>query len=125
MKIIKLFCIAALFLTIEGCASIAGENTRSVKINSNPSGATILVDHQQYGKTPAIINLPNYIYGGKAITLRKQGYQDQTKLVHAKFQPVSLFNILFWPGFIIDAATGNIVKIDPKDLSLNYQLMPH
>lgn len=122
MKLLRLGFIISFFLGLTACASIAGDNSRAVMVHSKPSGADILVDNQHYGVTPAIVNLPNYIYGGKSITVRKAGYRDQTKMVNAKFQPVSLFNILFWPGFIIDAATGNIVKVDPANLNLNYRL---
>lgn len=122
MKIIKLVLSYALVLTLSGCASIAGSNTRAVKVDSYPAGAAIYVDNQQYGVTPAIITLPNYIYGGKSVTLRKQGYQDQTAMINSKFQPIALLDILFWPAFIIDGATGDIVKIDPANLNLHYKL---
>jgi hypothetical protein len=114
------FLIAFLFLT--GCASIAGNNTRMVKVESEPAGATIMVDNQNYGVTPAVITLPTYIYGGKSITLRKKGYQDQSMMVNSKFQPVALLDIFLWPTFIIDAATGDLVKIDPANLNLQGKL---
>lgn len=122
MKIIKLAMFCSLFAMISGCASIAGDNTRAVRVTSQPSGAAILVDNQQYGVTPAVVNLPTYIYGGKSLTLRKKGYQDQTTMVNSKFQPIALLDILFWPTFVIDAATGNIVKIDPANLNVNAEL---
>lgn len=109
-------------LSLSGCASIAGDNTRTVKVDSVPKGAAIYVDNQQYGVTPALITLPTYIYGGKSVTLKKAGYQDQTMMVNSKFQPIALLDILLWPTLLIDAATGNIVKIDPANLYLNTQL---
>lgn len=122
MKVIKLALFYALFLTITGCASLFGDNTRAVKVDSYPAGAAIYVDNLQYGVTPAVITLPNYIYGGKSVTLRKKGYQDQTIMVNSKFQPIALLDIFLWPTFIIDAVTGDIVKIDPANLNLNYKL---
>ena len=122
MKFIKLALISIIFATLTGCASIAGDNTRSVKVESYPSGASIMVDNQQFGVTPAVVTLPTYIYGGKTVTLQKRGYQSQTMVVNTKFQPIALLDIFFWPTFIIDAATGNIVKIDPANLNLNAKL---
>ncbi len=122
MKLIKLALSFGLFLSLAGCASIAGDNTRSVKVDSYPAGAAIYMDNQQYGVTPAVITLPSYIYGGKAVTLKKRGYQDQTVMVNSKFQPVALLDILFWPAFIVDGMTGNLVKIDPANLNINYKL---
>jgi hypothetical protein len=125
MKIIKLAAVLAALVTISGCASIAGSNTRAVKVDSQPQGAAIFVDNQQYGVTPAVITLPNYIYGGKSVTLRKRGYEDQSMMVNSKFQPVALLDILLWPTLLIDATTGDIVKIDPANLNLNTQLRRH
>lgn len=122
MHVLKIFSAGVLFAALTGCASIAGDNSRKVSVNSHPQGAKIYVDNQQYGTTPAIITLPNYIYGGKSVTLKKQGFQEHTMMVNSKFQPVALFDILLWPTFLIDAATGNIVKIDPANTNLHAQL---
>jgi hypothetical protein len=117
-KAVKLLFIFASLLTLTGCATIFGNNTRAVRVDSNPAGAEIFVDNQRYGVTPAVITLPNYIYGGKSVTLKKEGYHEQTMMLNSQFQPCALFDILFWPGFLIDGATGNIVKIDPANLNL-------
>jgi len=114
--------LCALLLSLAGCASIAGDNTRAVRVDSSPAGAAIYVDNQQYGVTPAVITLPTYIYGGKSITLRKRSYQDQSMMVNSKFQPVALFDILLWPTLLIDAATGDLVKVDPANLNLHAKL---
>ncbi|GEM_PF-1782338 len=122
MKFTKIALLFTALLSLAGCASIAGDNTRAVKVTSQPAGAAIYVDNQQYGITPAVITLPNYIYGGKSVTLKKAGYQDHTSMVNSKFQPIALLDILFWPTLLIDAGTGNIVKIDPANLNLNANL---
>lgn len=122
MKIFALALFTALFISLTGCASIAGDNTRAVKVTSVPSGAAIYVDNQRYGVTPAVVNLPTYIYGGKSVTLKKEGYHDQTVMVNTKFQPIALLDILFWPTLVVDAGTGNIVKIDPANLNVDTKL---
>lgn len=118
----KLVIISAVFLTLSGCASLVGDNRRDIKIESNPVGAAIYLDNQRYGVTPAIVTLPTYIYGGKTITLKKAGYHEQTMTVNSQFQPIALLDIFCWPTFIIDAATGNIVKIHPSNLNLHADL---
>lgn len=122
MKAFKIALASLSFIALTGCASIAGDNTRAVSVNSQPAGAAVLVDNQQYGVTPAVITLPTYIYGGKSVTLKKHGYQEQTTMVNSKFQPIALLDIFFWPSFLIDAATGNLVKIDPANRSINTTL---
>lgn len=119
---LKLAFAALAAIGLTGCASIAGDNTRSVQVNSMPAGATVLVDNQEYGTTPTVVTLPSYIYGGKTVVIRKKGYNDQAMPVNTAFQPIALLDILFWPSFIIDGATGSLVKIDPANRNLNAHL---
>lgn len=122
MKAIKLSLVFVLGFILGGCASIGGDNNRSVKVSSYPAGAAVYVDNHQFGTTPAVVTLPNYIYGGKQITVSKKGYQSQTKTITTKFQPIALLDFLFWPALVVDAITGNLVKINPLDSQLHYQL---
>lgn len=120
-KYIKTSLVASIIVVgsvLSGCASMFGDNTRDVKVDSSPQGAAIWIDNHQYGVTPAVVTLSSYIYSGKIVTLKLQGYSDQSKTINSQFQPVGLFNILFWPGFLIDAATGNSVKVSPSDLNM-------
>ncbi|HMT03108.1 MAG TPA: PEGA domain-containing protein [Burkholderiales bacterium] len=119
----KSIAMLAIVFNLMGCASMFGDNTRKITVKSNPSGAGVYVDGVRYGTTPTIITLNNYIYGGKVITLRKDGYKDQAEVVNTKFQPVGLWNILNWPvGFIVDAVTGDIIKVDPENLNIDANL---
>lgn len=97
---------------------------RTVCVQSHPQGAAVYVEGQHQGTTPATVTLPGYIYGGKSVVVKKAGYQDQCMVVNSKFQPCGLWNLLFWPGFLVDAATGNAVKIDPMNLNLHAELEP-
>lgn len=117
-NILSVIFISLVALWLNGCATLFGDNTRQVTVKSNPAGADIYIDGIQYGTTPSVITLPNYIYGGKVITLEKKGYNTQSKVVGATFQPVGLWNILFPIGFIIDAVSGDIVKVEPHDLTI-------
>ena len=116
------FC--AIAISLESCATVAGDNLRTVCVQSHPQGASVFVDGQRQGSTPTTITLPTYIYGGKAIVVKKEGYQDQTMIVNTKFQPCGLWNLLFWPGFIVDGLTGSTVKIDPMNLNMTTELQP-
>jgi len=122
MNITKLALATTVVAVLTGCASIAGDNTRQVKVDSYPQGAAIYVDNQQYGTTPAVITLPSYIYGGKNVLLKKHGYQDHGMTVNTSFQPIAILDILFWPTIFVDAATGDLVKVDPANRSLHATL---
>jgi hypothetical protein len=121
-KIAQSAVISVILLSLTGCATIAGDNTRTVCVNSHPQGAGIYIEGQRHGTTPANITLSNYIYNGKTVTLKKDGYYDQTMTINSKFQPCSLWNLILCPGFLIDAATGNIVKINPAQLNMTTDL---
>ncbi|WP_186644959.1 PEGA domain-containing protein [Fluviispira vulneris] len=123
-----LFKKTAILLVISAlltsCASMYGDNTRLVKVDSQPQGADIYIDGARVGKTPSVITLSSYIYGGKTLVLRKENFSETSIMVNSKFQPVGIWNILNGFGFLIDAATGNILKIDPANLSVHTELTP-
>lgn len=121
-KIITMAVSCAVMATLTGCASIAGNNSRAVNVHTTPEGASIYVDNQEFGVSPTTITLPTYIYGGKNVTVKKAGYRDQTLPVNTAFQPIAILDILLWPTLIIDAATGNLVKIDPASTNLNFRM---
>lgn len=122
MKIIKMTAICAAIATLTGCASIAGDNTRNVKVNSTPAGAAVYMDGQRFGTTPTTLTLPSSIYGGKTLTIKKLGYQNESVTVNTQFQPVAILDVLFWPTFLVDAATGSLVKIDPGSRNFDVAL---
>ena len=48
----------------------------------------------------------------KTLFAQKEGYAKTPVQVDTKFNLVSLWNLLFWPGFLIDLATGQICKYE-------------
>ncbi len=116
-----LLCAATVIFT-SSCASMFGDNTRQIAIKSQPSGAAVYINGINTGTTPTIITLPTYIYGTQIITLRKKGYEETSTLINSKFQMVGLWNLINGWGFIIDAADGNMMKIDPAQLNIERTL---
>ncbi len=69
-NILKLAPVVALFI-VNAC-SFANKSTVTVPINSNPPGATVMIDGRNYGQTPAFVELKpskNYL-----ATISKRGY---------------------------------------------------
>lgn len=122
MKKVQTCVFICLFVILSGCATIAGENTRSVRVISNPSGAKIYVQNELKGVTPSVVTLPQHLYGGKTLTLTKPGYLDENVIINTQLQPIAILDILFWPSFLVDAATGKLLKIDPNFLNINKKL---
>ena len=106
------FVVAASLLST-GCATLFSGTTDQVSISSQPDGARILVDGIDQGTTPATINMKRPGLGDTQITLRLDGYRDRIFSIQKGFNTISILNILFWPGFVVDALTGAITKIDP------------
>ena len=104
-----------------GCATLFSGTTDQVTINSEPEGARILVDGIDQGTTPATLNLKRPGLNDTQITLRLDGYRDRVFSVQKSFNTVSILNILVWPGFIVDALTGALFKIDPTTYDIQME----
>jgi hypothetical protein len=62
------------------CTWFSGDS--SVLVTSTPAGAEVLVDGQPSGKTtPARLDLGGMLGGDHELTIRKQGYEPETRTV--------------------------------------------
>ncbi|WP_099372314.1 PEGA domain-containing protein [Sphingobacterium sp. 1.A.5] len=110
--------LASILLLTTSCATVFTRSKQSVLIKSNPSGALIEINGVEQGTTPANIELKKG-FSGQIITLTKEGFKSHTFTPATTFNPVSVVNLLFLPGFIIDAATGAMMKYDPIFYEIN------
>ena len=91
-----------------------GENDRVVHINSVPKGAKVTVNNVAVAsKTPTEAVVTD-IWAPTVITVQKPGCAKKTVTIKPEFQKIGLLNILILPGFIVDAITGDMMKI-PED----------
>ncbi len=102
MNITRLLLIIAL----AGCLCLAGCVERKLTINTNPSGAQVLLNDEEIGTSPVTVSF-NW-YGDYNITIRKQGCQ--TLNTHRKLQapwydyfPFDFFAEVICPGRIVDS----------------------
>lgn len=121
MKIIHKVAALALILVISGCASVAGDNNKIVRVTSKPEGAKVYVNNNPVGITPTRVAINN-TWSPTLITFRKKGYEESSSQVNTSFQTIGLLNLFFWPGFIVDAATGNTMKVSPESRTINADL---
>lgn len=109
---------------LTGCATMFGDNNRQISVRSSPPGAKVLINGLPYGVTPVVATLPRDIYNNTIVTISKPGFKEQSKMVYAQFQPISLLNILnLGIGFSIDGAWGNLVAIDASDRNIEMTLV--
>lgn len=107
--------------SLTGCASIFGDNNKAVHVNSYPQKAQVFVNNMPVGTTPTVISVPN-TWSPTILTFKKKGYLEQTTQVNTKFQPVGILNIFFWPGFIVDALSGDMMKVAPESRNITATL---
>jgi len=108
-------------LLLAGCATLFSGTRQDVYIASEPAGATILVDGLERGTTPTTIRLKKPGVKETEVTLRLAGYADRTFTLQSEFDLLSILNVFFWPGFVIDAVSGAIQEYDPQTYTLTLQ----
>jgi hypothetical protein len=108
----RLFPIVAL-ASLSACATIMHGSKQNIAVNSNPSGATIFVDNQQMGVTPATLNLSRK--QSHVVRLTLDGYQPYEMTMARGTSGWVWGNIVFGGliGLVVDASSGAIYKLSP------------
>lgn len=113
-----LLCVSIIFLW--NCATLFTGTRDNVTFSSDPSGASIVIEGIEYGKTPATISVKRPGIGDKQVTLKLEGYEPQTFILQKEFNAVAILNLGDAIGWIIDLATGSLEKYSP--LEYNFKL---
>ena len=108
-------------LALSGCATLFSGTEQNVYISSEPAGAIIIIDGLERGTTPTTLRLDKPGIDDTEVTLRLPGYADRTFTLQSEFDMISLVNVLFWPGFLVDALSGAIKEYDPTTYTLEMQ----
>ena len=115
MKTLKLSVIlVALFLS--SCATIFSDKSDKITIHSKDPEARILVNGNEIGKGNAVYSLAKDKTA--IITASKKGCSDMSVPTEQSINGVTFINLIFWPGYLIDAATGKIHKADPAEYTV-------
>lgn len=116
---------------MSGCATIVGEKTQRVQIDSNPSGAEFSVKDEKgtiiaQGRTPQGITLEKSVgsYFGKKsyeITLTKEGLKPVTLPLKASANGWYVAGNLFFGGLIgwliVDPFNGGMYTLHPETIN--------
>lgn len=120
----KTLAMLSILVTLEltGCSTIFGDNNRVVHIDSTPKGANLSVNSIEMDeKTPTETTITN-MWSPTVIKAQKLGCSSKTVTVYPEFQTVGILNILFPPAFIVDAVTGNMMKVPNNQRNINMKL---
>lgn len=99
-----------------GFATVVSGTKQSITFNSSPTGAEVISNGMTIGVTPLTIDIKRSEgKTGKVITIRKEGYKDETINMSTKFNMTFWGNVLIGGtiGSSIDSSTGATIEYDP------------
>ena len=107
----------AVIALVAGCASIMHGTQQDIGISSSPTGASVTVDNQLFGNTPAIVKLSrkdNHI-----LKLTLAGHQPFEATITRSVSGWVWGNVLFGGliGLAVDAITGGLYKLTPEQIA--------
>jgi hypothetical protein len=113
---------------LSGCGTIFTGTTQSVNVktvdsanNTVVSGANCQVT-DGHGVNYPVTSPGNVIVekgkGPLQVNCQRRGYAAKQVGVPQQFNAVSVVNVLFWPGFIVDAVTGSMQRY-PGTVTVN------
>lgn len=119
---VKILLTSTMLFSLSACSTIFGDNDRIVHVNSTPKDATITIDNVTVdSKTPTQMVITK-MWSPTIITIQKPGCSPTSVVIQPAFQKVGLWNILVFPGFIIDAITGDMMKVPKDQRNINAKL---
>ncbi len=102
-------------LLLAGFSLLTGCVERRYTIRTEPPGATIVVNGEEIGPSPASRNF--YFYGDREITMILDGHQTKTVI-----QPIKA---PWWDNYVTEFFTENIVPWTMRDERVfKYQMVP-
>lgn len=111
----------AVSLSLTGCGAIINSTTQSVRIDSNPGGAKVMVDGQEYGATPLAVSLARKKV--HVVRIELNGYEPMEYTLNKKISGWVWGSLLLGGliGVIIDVASGGVYVLTPEQLSAELQ----
>ncbi|MCC2646201.1 MAG: putative lipoprotein [Rickettsiaceae bacterium] len=121
MKIKKLIPLFAALLITQGCATVfSGSdqaiNVKVIEANDHDilEGVSCVVT-DGYGEMHVVQSNPGVVKvsrssGSVQVNCKKPGYKQLNTAVGDSFNKTTLVNIIFWPGFLVDAVSGAYKK---------------
>jgi hypothetical protein len=107
--------IPALLLLFLGVGALSGCVERRYTIRTDPPGATVVVNGEEIGPSPASKSF--VYYGERKISLIKDGFQTKTLI-----QPIKA---PWWDNYITEFFTENVIPVSLRDeREFTYKLEP-
>ncbi|NMA73330.1 MAG: hypothetical protein GX963_04060 [Bacteroidales bacterium] len=120
MKTFIFLIITALLLS--SCATIFTKSRQSITFTGEPGTkiydptTNIKLAEIEEDET-ATISLKKGL-NDKQLVIKKEGETSKAVVIESTFNAQTLWNILFWPGFLVDLGTGKMNKYDNTIINL-------
>lgn len=119
MRTLAIACAFVLFSS--GCATLFSGTDEDITFNSSPSGANVVVNGIVVGTTPTTVEIDRPGLEDQDVTIELEGYDTRRFELDTEFNTVSILNVFFWPGFIIDIVTGAISRYDKDTYTVDLE----
>ncbi|SMO84680.1 PEGA domain-containing protein [Fodinibius sediminis] len=124
------FVVALTFLLATstlGCATIFKGSSADIRVNSQPSNATVYINEIDKGTTPQTLSLDRD--EDHILTFRKDGHEEVKVEIDKNFDGATtiLGNIVSFAlvGIVVDVATGAAYSLEPADVQANMDELKH
>lgn len=110
-----------LCFSLNGCALILSSSYETVSFNSEPTGASILVNGDDMGKTPTKLELKRK--NNHIIEYRLKGYETKTTMLnHSIRGGFVVLDVLFGVvPLVFDAIGGHWFRFDKIDINMTLE----
>ena len=117
MKHKILFLALTITFLMSSCATILTGTRDTIRFDSNPKGAIVYLDGLEVCKAPCSTSVKRSI-SEKFAEIKLDGYETRVITLDRKFNAVSIINLTGILGWVIDAATGALMKYDRKSYDI-------
>jgi hypothetical protein len=109
-------CMVLICFVTTSCATVLTGTKNTIKVNTDPEGASVYFNDQKMGTTPLKVKFPRK--NNITVKLTKEGYKDKIFLIKQNFNVLSVFSylLLYFP-ILVDYATGAIWWLNPRDVT--------
>jgi len=119
MNYSKILSVMLILLVTSSCCTIMLSPQQEVGIASNPSGARIIIDGQDIGKTPLTTSLKRS--NNHTVKVELEGYLPYELNLTKSVSGWVFGNIIFGGiiGLVVDLATGALYVLTPEQIQAN------
>lgn len=103
-------------MSLTGCATLTKGVTNRVSVNTDPPGCRVQTQNNITKKSPCVLTFSGY--KNQLVTIDKEGYNYRQILLTRRFLKRFWFNIIFWPGMVVDLASGSAWTLEPKNVDV-------